>query len=185
MYVLLPNALAAQIGRDATSAMNRRTTSDEERKLFEQTLQAKRRPLKAVDCPSAKRAKAEAAAQRRPRAASMARPQDKLKRGQIAPDARIDLHGMTEAAAHRALLAFLAGAQARGLRLVLVITGKGNPKNEDRRALDACAAWRAETDGAALAERTGIRRVDCRDRAPRIAAMAATARSMSICGRTR
>jgi len=56
---------------------------------------------------------------------------EKLKRGQIAPGARIDLHGMTEAAAHGALLSFLTGAQMRGVRLVLVITGIGNPKDQD------------------------------------------------------
>jgi DNA-nicking Smr family endonuclease len=52
---------------------------------------------------------------------------EKLKRGKIPPGARIDLHGMTEAGAHDALLAFLNRAQKRGLRLVLVVTGIGNP----------------------------------------------------------
>jgi DNA-nicking Smr family endonuclease len=52
---------------------------------------------------------------------------EKLKRGQITPGARIDLHGLTEAKAHDALLAFMARAQKRGLRLVLVVTGIGNP----------------------------------------------------------
>jgi DNA-nicking Smr family endonuclease len=36
---------------------------------------------------------------------------------------------MTEAAAHTTLLSFLAGAQSRGVRLALVITGVGNPKH--------------------------------------------------------
>jgi DNA-nicking Smr family endonuclease len=49
----------------------------------------------------------------------------RLVRGRIEPEARLDLHGMTREAAHAALVAFLQGAQARGLRLVLVITGKG------------------------------------------------------------
>lgn len=40
-------------------------------------------------------------------------------------DARIDLHGMTQARAHRALLSFLQRAQGDGCRYVLVITGKG------------------------------------------------------------
>lgn len=53
---------------------------------------------------------------------------EKLRRGQLAPGARIDLHGMTETAAHRALHAFLARAQSDGVRLALVITGVGNPK---------------------------------------------------------
>ena len=52
---------------------------------------------------------------------------EKLKRGQLQPGARLDLHGMTEGAAHAALLSFLAGAQARGVRLALVVTGVGNP----------------------------------------------------------
>jgi DNA-nicking Smr family endonuclease len=49
----------------------------------------------------------------------------RLARGTVAPEARIDLHGLTQAEAHRRLVGFLAGAQARGHRLVLVITGKG------------------------------------------------------------
>lgn len=40
-------------------------------------------------------------------------------------DARLDLHGMTQAAAHGRLIAFLRGAQGSGHSLVLVITGKG------------------------------------------------------------
>jgi len=49
----------------------------------------------------------------------------RLRRGQYPIDARIDLHGLTQAAAERALAAFLAEAQAAGRRCVLVITGKG------------------------------------------------------------
>ncbi len=37
----------------------------------------------------------------------------------------LDLHGMTQAAAHGALRSFLFSSQARGDRCVLVITGKG------------------------------------------------------------
>lgn len=40
-------------------------------------------------------------------------------------DARLDLHGLTQAAAHRRLRQFLKEAQARGHNVVLVITGKG------------------------------------------------------------
>ena len=50
----------------------------------------------------------------------------KLKRGKLVPEARMDLHGMTLDQAHPALLRFVMGAHARGLRLVLVITGKGS-----------------------------------------------------------
>jgi DNA-nicking Smr family endonuclease len=49
----------------------------------------------------------------------------KLARGSEAIDDRIDLHGMTQADAHAALAHFLRRAQARGARVVLVITGKG------------------------------------------------------------
>jgi DNA-nicking Smr family endonuclease len=49
----------------------------------------------------------------------------RLTRGKLRPEARIDLHGMTLADAHPALMRFIADSHARGLRLVLVITGKG------------------------------------------------------------
>jgi DNA-nicking Smr family endonuclease len=50
---------------------------------------------------------------------------DRLRRGRLEPDARIDLHGLTLAEAERALARFLERAQASGCKLVLVITGKG------------------------------------------------------------
>lgn len=49
----------------------------------------------------------------------------RMRRGRLAPEARIDLHGMTVAEAHSALIAFIIRAHGSGLRLVLVITGKG------------------------------------------------------------
>jgi DNA-nicking Smr family endonuclease len=48
-----------------------------------------------------------------------------LSRGKREIDARIDLHGMTQTRAHRALLGFLQRVQGEGLTFVLVITGKG------------------------------------------------------------
>lgn len=54
----------------------------------------------------------------------------KLKRGKSVPEAKLDLHGMTVAAAHSALTAFILSAQAKGKRLVLVITGKGRPAKD-------------------------------------------------------
>ncbi len=50
---------------------------------------------------------------------------EKLKRGQMAIEAQLDLHGQTQDEAHRDLSAFIARAQAQGKRLALVITGKG------------------------------------------------------------
>ena len=51
----------------------------------------------------------------------------KLARGNAAIDARIDLHGMTQAEAHGALRRLLHRAQTSGAKFVLVITGKGAP----------------------------------------------------------
>ena len=50
---------------------------------------------------------------------------DRMARGKLAPEARIDLHGMTLAQAHGELIGFVLNAHAAGLRLILVITGKG------------------------------------------------------------
>ncbi|MFG1351751.1 Smr/MutS family protein [Xanthobacter autotrophicus] len=71
-------------------------------------------------------------------------------------DARLDLHGLTQAAAHRRLRLFLIEAQALGHSLVLVITGKGDPERlmstgpafgEGRGVLKrAVPLWLAEPD---------------------------------------
>ena len=55
---------------------------------------------------------------------------ERLRRGQLAIEARLDLHGLTQAEAHRALDAFIAAGQDRGRRCVLVITGKGTWRDE-------------------------------------------------------
>lgn len=52
----------------------------------------------------------------------------RLSRGQMKAEARLDLHGLTQDAAHHRLVGFLRRAQADGLRLVIVITGKGASK---------------------------------------------------------
>jgi DNA-nicking Smr family endonuclease len=52
-----------------------------------------------------------------------------LARGRASADGILDLHGMTQARAHRALIAFLRRAQASGNSLVLVVTGKGAPSD--------------------------------------------------------
>ena len=52
-------------------------------------------------------------------------------RGKVAPEARIDLHGMTLAVAQPVLIRFVLQAQAAGKRLVLVITGKGREGGPD------------------------------------------------------
>lgn len=50
----------------------------------------------------------------------------RMKRGKLVPEGRIDLHGMTLDQAHGVLGRFILTSQTRGLRLVLVITGKGS-----------------------------------------------------------
>lgn len=53
-----------------------------------------------------------------------------MQRGKLKPEGRIDLHGMTVAQAHPALISFIMSAQSSGKRLVLVITGKGGKREE-------------------------------------------------------
>ncbi len=106
--------------------MKRRSTSDEERKLFEQVFK-EGRPIKPVTVKAAVKKKA---ASSRPSGINGAT-RERLRKGLIEPDARIDLHGKTQAAAHRTLFAWLSNAHKSGHRLVLVVTGKGNPRNEE------------------------------------------------------
>ncbi len=53
------------------------------------------------------------------------REKQRLDSGKATIDGRIDLHGMTQAQAHDALLRFLHHAHAGGAKFLLVITGKG------------------------------------------------------------
>lgn len=87
--------------------------------------------------PPAAQATAPAAAPRRrpappPRRLDPSRPVDidrrtwrRLRRGRLPIEGRIDLHGLTQDEAHRALSAFLARMRSSGARCVLVITGRG------------------------------------------------------------
>ncbi len=102
----------------------KRIVTDEERALFEQGFKESR-PL------------ADTSAVPRPRKAATSkevhtgvdgRTAERLRRGTMEPDARLDLHGFTGAAAHGALITFLRSAQMRGYRLALVVTGKGTKK---------------------------------------------------------
>src|SRR5579872_2052239 len=58
-----------------------------------------------------------------------------LSRGRKEIEARIDLHGMTQTRAHRALSDFLYRAHGEGLTFVLVITGKGKIGAESERGV--------------------------------------------------
>ena len=48
-----------------------------------------------------------------------------LGRGRLVPQASLDLHGMTLAAAERAVANFLDAAVTQDLRIILIVTGKG------------------------------------------------------------
>ena len=54
-----------------------------------------------------------------------------MSRGKLAPEARIDLHGMTLNIAQPVLTRFILQSRAEGRRLVLVITGKGREGGPD------------------------------------------------------
>ena len=65
----------------------------------------------------------------------------KLTRGRLPLEARIDLHGMFQSEAHSVLLDFLIRAHERGLRHVLVITGKGRSMGSDGALKRAVPLW--------------------------------------------
>jgi DNA-nicking Smr family endonuclease len=95
-----------------------------------------------------------------PRAASLDRQTSRqLDKGRLEVEARLDLHGMRQRDAHAQLRRFLRTAQAKGLRHVLVITGKGADQTasrsfyeEDERGVlrNAVPHWLAEPEFAAL-----------------------------------
>lgn len=108
--------------------LKRRTTSQEERALFLESFREAR--------PLARKTKSSAhAAKKTPHAHGTksgtsetginGTTSERLRRGLIEPEVRLDLHGYTVKAAHRALILFLRGAQKSGARLGLVVTGKG------------------------------------------------------------
>lgn len=121
--------------------MTRRIITRDERKEFEAAF-AEARPLapKAID-----RARHERSPGARPSPTGGldGRTAERLRRGLIEPRAKLDLHGYTEEAAHRALLLFLKNARERGHRLVLVVTGRGIPKDENTAAFDLDSAHRS------------------------------------------
>jgi len=61
------------------------------------------------------------------------RTRSRITKGAVAIDARIDLHGLTQASAYQRLRRFLEESQVAGAKLVLVITGKG--RQDDTRPI--------------------------------------------------
>jgi DNA-nicking Smr family endonuclease len=105
--------------------MKKRPASEDEKTLFRKTVEHTG-PLIVA-----------AAKTRKPGAKAKAGPsgldgntRKKLQKGGLAPAARLDLHGFTQDAAHRALLCFLQSSHKSGARLTLVITGKGGVLKE-------------------------------------------------------
>ena len=135
--------------KDVKPRRRSRSLTDEERKLWRAAMKDAK-PLKRVKpdpaddtpppspaaptkSPAARVAAAIPVPPPKPRAPSEPPPlgplerrtSQKLARGQIEIEATIDLHGHSQERAHGALLDFIARSRGRGLRCVLVITGKG------------------------------------------------------------
>jgi len=86
-----------------------------------------------------------------------------IRRGQVAIDATLDLHGETQARAYPMLERFLNGARARGNRIILVITGSGvkrqvlgAPLFEDDAAARGRASPRAVEGGIMDRQEPGV-----------------------------
>ena len=54
---------------------------------------------------------------------------ERLRRGRIAPDGVLDLHGLTQDRAYATLLSFIRRHHEQGHRCLLVITGKGTTRS--------------------------------------------------------
>ena len=65
----------------------------------------------------------------------------KLAKGRLPIEGRVDLHGMTQEQAYSLLLSFLHRAQAGGVRYVLVITGKGSSSGGEGVLRRAVPGW--------------------------------------------
>ncbi|MCB9988085.1 MAG: Smr/MutS family protein [Rhodospirillales bacterium] len=59
------------------------------------------------------------------------RSEERLRRGKMAIDVRLDLHGMKQDEAHAALDRFVMASYAQGQRCLLVITGKGRSQGSE------------------------------------------------------
>ncbi|MBS9721647.1 Smr/MutS family protein [Tianweitania sp. BSSL-BM11] len=66
---------------------------------------------------------------------------EKLAKGRVVIDGKIDLHGLTQSEAHSMLLGFLHQAYAHDRRHVLVVTGKGASFGSEGILKRAVPAW--------------------------------------------
>lgn len=113
-------ALFRQAVSDAAPLTGRDKTARPEPRLPERRLEPRRPRPQLDDMPEIVGEAPKAPARPLDRATHT-----RLRRGRQEIEARIDLHGMTAAAAHRNLRAFLRASQMQGRRAVLVITGRG------------------------------------------------------------
>ncbi len=75
---------------------------------------------------------------------------EKLAKGRLPIEGKVDLHGLTQSQAHTLLLSFLHRAYADGRRHVLVVTGKGSSLGSDGVLRRAVPAWFATPPFRAL-----------------------------------
>ncbi|RWO23107.1 Smr/MutS family protein [Mesorhizobium sp.] len=66
---------------------------------------------------------------------------EKLSKGRLPIEGRVDLHGLSQDEAYSLLFSFLHRAHAGGIRYVLVITGKGSSSGGDGILRRAVPAW--------------------------------------------
>jgi DNA-nicking Smr family endonuclease len=66
---------------------------------------------------------------------------EKLSKGRLPIEGRVDLHGLTQDEAYSLLFSFLHRAHAGGIRYVLIITGKGSSSGGDGVLRRAVPAW--------------------------------------------
>lgn len=113
--------------------------AEEAERRIEAEKQIQPRPKEVVERPLAV-----ATSQRKPGGVHhpLERPtQRKLAKGKLAIEARLDLHGLFQSEAHDLLLDFIHRAHDRGLRHVLVITGKGSSMGSDGALRRAVPLW--------------------------------------------
>jgi DNA-nicking Smr family endonuclease len=133
-----------------------RKTSPEERALWREAVRdaepyAPEPPPPPAPAPVPRHAREAPAPARAapPNAGLDRRSAERLRRGEMAIAARLDLHGMTQEEAHRALVRFIEASYEAGRRALLLITGKGGSDGEGvlRRAVPR---WLAEPRCRAL-----------------------------------
>ena len=122
--------------------MSRRDTTPEERSLFKSAFDETRPLAKPKPHTRASKPSSPDGPRKTAQAGLDGRTSERLRRGLIDPDVRIDLHGLTEAAAHTALLKFLRSAHKRGNRLALVVTGKGGTPQPGTASFDLAIGGR-------------------------------------------